>query len=468
MTFCGTLATERPLNSNYFRRIYLSSCCFKGIFDIKNTLVKLMLFLRFYMKKIFIFSLCVISANCNSFQKPEDVIPIDYSDAVVDNVSEKNDDSESVTQNSVEDSGASPLNEYDSAAMQMAGTNISEKFRNDRLYKDYVKFIDDEWKRLETESLSKIEEWALKNISPHTRAVDTVFYPFGGPDVAYVLKFFPMAKEYILVGLEKVGKFDDIKRSLENPDITINLKKALRSYLRGGYFITSEMSHNLCNNFLKGSLYVILFQLAKLNFRINLVEELCIDMDGNVVQRGKDMLDCVRITFTGRNDSSLKYIYYVRANLDNRNKLLHGLKKFVKKSPFCTFLKSASYALHDRTLSEFKKFILCNTQCVLQDDSGLPFDDFFDKEWNKYVFGTYLEPTLPIFKIYKQNSLVEFYQKANVVEIPFKIGYGYNQKRPNLILAVPKIDRMPENKLIIEEVRNIKKCADSECKSCNE
>jgi hypothetical protein len=99
-------------------------------------------------------------------------------------------------------------------------------------------------------------------------------------------------------------------------------------------------------------------------------------------------------------------------------------------------VKSASYALHDPTLSNLKKFILDNSQFVLQDDTGVPFADF-DKKWNKFAFGTYTEPTLTIFKGYKQHSLVEFFKHSEKVKIPFKMGYGYNQCRPNLVLAIP-------------------------------
>jgi hypothetical protein len=101
-----------------------------------------------------------------------------------------------------------------------------------------------------------------------------------------------------------------------------------------------------------------------------------------------------------------------------------------------TFIKSASYVLHDKSASQTRDFILENAKAVLQDDTGIPFH-YFDSRWDKHVFGQYTQPTLPIFRNYQQKTLSDYYANHKPVEIGFKIGYGFNQERPNLILAIP-------------------------------
>jgi hypothetical protein len=130
---------------------------------------------------------------------------------------------------------------------------------------------------------------------------------------------------------------------------------------------------------------------------------------------------------------------------------------FVKRFSFMTFIKSASYVLHDKMASQIKDFILGNTRGVLQDDTGIPFRDF-DAKWEKSIFGAYTQPTLPVFKAYQQQNLSNYYATHNPIGIEFKIGYGFNQERPNLLLAIPQYRE------IIQQMQNLKdNDADHEC-----
>ena len=54
--------------------------------------------------------------------------------------------------------------------------------------------------------------------------------------------------------------------------------------------------------------------------------------------------------------------------------------------------------------------------------------------------------TLPIFKNYTQYDMIEYFKNHQAIGINFKIGYGFNQNRPALMLAIP-----PENRKIIFE-----------------
>jgi hypothetical protein len=300
---------------------------------------------------------------------------------------------------------------------------------------EYSTFIKTKWEKLCNDSLGAIEEWSRKNVIPNIGDFHTVFYPFGGPDIASPLKFFPNANTYILVGLEPIEHFAEIDRNADRPEMQESLKNAFSWYLQKGFFVTSEMSRKLSSKFLHGTMCLILPQLALLEFSIDNVEDISIDANGNELPRANGMLNGAKITCSKESDKSQKIIYYIRANLSNSNARLANLTSFMDRRTFITFIKSASYALHDHTLSKFKHFLLRHSKAIFQDDTGIPFGDF-NNEWEKYAFGIYTEPVLRIFKNYKQQSMLNFFKTKSIVNIPFKIGYGFNQGRPNLLLTV--------------------------------
>ena len=328
---------------------------------------------------------------------------------------------------------------FDSAAERIAG--VCSDGGNIPGFKNYSEFIRSSWSRLYRESLSHIPSWTEKHLKRFCRKYDTLFYPFGGPDVSYAISFFPHAKRYILIGLEPLGNFDRIEKNLSNEEYYNSVRMAFSHYLKKGYFITSEMQTQLSNAAMTGGLNLILLALKKLQFNILDIRNCSIDADGNISDFSRDNVDCIKVVC--EKNSKKKEIFYVRANLSNENSKLSYLTNFVHKFKFSTFIKSASYALHDRNFTNIRGFILKETHCVLQDDTGVPFN-FFRQDWDVYIFGTYTKPTLRVFRSYKQNSLSEYYLNHRAEPISFPIGYGYIKRTPNLVLAVSKKKKAEE------------------------
>ncbi|MFN5793234.1 MAG: hypothetical protein ACK455_00425, partial [Bacteroidota bacterium] len=101
---------------------------------------------------------------------------------------------------------------------------------------------------------------------------------------------------------------------------------------------------------------------------------------------------------------------------------------------YTTYLKSASYLLHNGNFSWTRKMITNNSKTILQDDSGIPLK-FIDSTWNKTFFGTYDKP-IPLFKNKFQEDLKNAYSptNSNVKSLPFGIGYDYKLNESNLML----------------------------------
>ncbi|MDR0581168.1 MAG: hypothetical protein LBG04_03595 [Holosporaceae bacterium] len=329
---------------------------------------------------------------------------------------------------------AAPANDYDEVAKRLAGLFIEP---DNKKQLNYAKSVNAQWEKLNTASLSHIPAWSATHLSPLLQPdATTLYYPFGGPDIAYALAFFSHMNNYILVGLEPIGTFDNIKKTIANPSTLPALEHAFSSYWKKGYFITSEMTTQLSNRDVRGALYLILIGLARNGCVINLVEDLSIDHSGQIVARQDKMLPCVRIAFTSPGEDSPKNVYYVRTDLTNLNKKLDHLMTFVKRAPFVTLIKSASYVLHDQCASQMRTFLLKNSSAILQDDTGIPFGHLLSTH-QIYPYGIYRKPALNVFKHFQQKDLQSFFSNHNPIAIPFKIGYGFNQEDRNLILALP-------------------------------
>jgi hypothetical protein len=326
-----------------------------------------------------------------------------------------------------------PQNDYDEVAKRLAGLFVDS---NSTEQINYAKAINNGWEIRLCDNLFKIREWIARHIIPSLKKTKatTLFYPFGGPDIAYALAFFPHMDNYILIGLEPIGTFSDIKKNITNVETLSALERASSSYFKKGYFITSEMTTQLSNKSVRGVLYPILVGLARNGCSIKFIEESSIDSEGHITPRQKNMMDCVKIIFTTPGDVTQRNVYYVRTDLANSNRKLSNLTNFVKSLSFVTLVKSASYVLHDKSASQIRNFLLNFSIAVLQDDTGIPID-YFGSVWSLKLFGSYNGPALPIFKHYKQDNLCKLFSSSEVTAVPCKIGYGDPQKT-NLTFAV--------------------------------
>ncbi|MDR2781779.1 MAG: hypothetical protein LBB21_05010 [Holosporaceae bacterium] len=289
------------------------------------------------------------------------------------------------------------------------------------------------------EELLQAKEWSNKNVDPLTINCDTVFYPFGGPDITYPVTFFRKQRFFVLVGLEPIGNFKEIQRNISNPSTSAAIQKALSSYFKKKYFITSEMMTQLSNKNIRGALYLILAALSNGGYIINSISDLSIDAEGNAIPRRTGAIDCVKIEFSSANDAIIKEVYYVRTSLTNENKKLQHLFSFLKKlrkKDMVTFTKSASYVLHDPSASATKKFILEKSRVIMQDDTGIPFKDLKMDGRKIFTYGEYDGTTIPIFAIYSQRDLAAYFESEKKTPITFDFGYGSILKQSHVIIAV--------------------------------
>ncbi|MBE3071832.1 MAG: hypothetical protein IMZ67_02550, partial [Acidobacteria bacterium] len=169
-----------------------------------------------------------------------------------------------------------------------------------------------------------------------------------------------------------------------------------------------------------------------------------IDRGGGIVQGGpgrlpRDAVPGVRIRFRKEGDTATRDLYYVQVDLSNQSIASKpGFSTFLSAlGPANSYLKAASFILHNAGFSATREFLLEHSRSILQDDSGVPFRAFAHARWDFVFFGTYVAPET-IFKGSFQADLERaFAAAAPTRPLPFHTGYAHSRE-PSLMLAVSK------------------------------
>ncbi len=249
-----------------------------------------------------------------------------------------------------------------------------------------------------------------------------LFYPFGGPDYLHASTLFPGARTYILVGLEGVDGMPELA-SLSAPDLARGLgglANSLRTVTEASYFVTTEMRSDLASTSLRGTLPLLLAQIARDGKSVSSVDAVGLDAAGNLTSRGAGS-SCPgwHIRAGGRN------IFYFQKDLSNGGLGDRRLLKFVSNhgAPV-TFVKSASYLMHQGNFSTIRDYIVNSSRGLVQDPSGVPYRYLDGAGWNLKLHGNYRGASAP-FTQYSQADLAAAYASGTHPVKPMNFGMGY-------------------------------------------
>jgi hypothetical protein len=343
---------------------------------------------------------------------------------------------------------------YDNIGHLLAGmlpdTTVAEfsKIAQKKQWETFSKSFDSAWNAVSERSLNKVKIWSDSQLVDINKKTKTLFYPFSGPDFMYATKFFPNAEKYILFGLEKVGSIPDISKMSDNTlnSLIYSVQQALQDIFEDSFFVTLKMCKQLNNASIDGVLPVILLFMARTDQRIIHVKSAYITTDGNIsvadtftVYKGQYRYGKgVEITFAKKgNDSTTQKLYYFSADLtDEALSTNTACTNFLKNldSNVTTFVKSASYLMHNDLFKLIRNTVLAKSQAVLQDDSGIAYHFFDLDKWNIQFYGTYDKP-IPVFAYCYQKDLDAAYKADTTKSFDFKYGYG---KGRNILLARKK------------------------------
>ncbi len=301
----------------------------------------------------------------------------------------------------------------------------------------FSKLSASDWAGLRKQYLDRIDAWRNRNLSG-APSHEVAFYPFGGPDAANLLAFYPDARDYIMVGLEPVGCVPSNVADY-TPDYFTALRHSLSSVVALGFFKTDDMRRDVTQSDLNGVLPLLLFLVSRSGYAITDVVPIGISPAGVVAPSTtlpKVETSGVAIQFNDPRHG-VRTLRYFSLNLENsRLKRKPGTTAYLKSLPdTITLVKAASYLMHKPYFSTIRGAILDKSRVVVEEDSGIPYR-YFDQLWDVRLFGTYSEP-IQLFKDWNQDDLKTAYSGPSVLPLDFGIGYRH-RGQSNLLVAVRK------------------------------
>ncbi len=306
----------------------------------------------------------------------------------------------------------------------------------DPAWQHHARFLDSAFAQLEQRQLSKIRTWSDTNLAAPR---PTMFYMFSGPDFLYANAFYPKATTYVLSALEPPGLVPDLMK-LPRGGLGLalnNVEHSMGSILNFSFFITKLMKVDLRAGQLNGTLPILYVFLARTGKTIRDVSPVALDDKGTAYfaneNPGPNATHGVRIVFAG-GDGEQKTLYYFSTDLSNGGVKSSGFLKFCATlAPGNSLIKSASYLLHAGNFSTVRDFLLANSATIVQDDSGIPLNDYNPKKWRFFPFGRYAGPIHEFPGRYQQ-SYADLFRRSQPMD--FGIGYRWRSYESNLLLSV--------------------------------
>ena len=296
-------------------------------------------------------------------------------------------------------------------------------------YRDHVRTMNAEWKKL-SDRLEKAAAWQQAELAPRIHGHQNLIYFFGGPDAAHAVKLFPDAPIYLLAGLEPVGtveppekmKFSQVHTAIDG------LSYGLRTFVARSFFRTKEMQSDFQGHGIKGILPQLYLMLSRSGATIDGTSYFEVDAKGvaNEKAAGEKWgpgVPGVKVKFHFA-EKAPQAMLYVRVNLFNDDLTRQpGFLVWARSfGPANSFLKAASFILHDPNFSKTRNLLLEVSSSVVEEDSGIPYRAFAKGEWDFTCFGKYMAPRDP-FERWYQKDLDKACTELPARALPFMIGY---------------------------------------------
>ena len=307
-------------------------------------------------------------------------------------------------------------------------------------YLEHLQAYGRTWQRFMGEHFDPKRLWAIQEIAALAPTPPVLYYLFSGPDLINAMALFPWTEVFILVALEPLGKVPP-PESLSDEQIALglaNLRQSTETTLNFSYFITQEMRAKLEQSEFQGVLPILLAFAARAGAHVEEIATVRIDSEGHLRDTGVGGTMGWRLILSQPGQARPRTVFYFRGDLSNSGLRgpSAGLLRWLKNQPRgSSYLKAASYLLHENHFSQARDFLLSQSDILLQDDSGIPLRFFSPRDWQLYFFGTYTRP-IELFQNRHQPDLQLAYETAPPRPLPFGTGYMFRAGESNLMLAV--------------------------------
>lgn len=338
----------------------------------------------------------------------------------------------------------------DYARLLAAKPCLSEPFKKIQaksFYASHQQFSEKIWNHVHDSTIARIDRFNLEKGITSANDTLTCFYPFGGPDLLFAHVFYPKAKNYVLMGLEKTGSVADItKKTDQDIELLLDHLNESMAYLnKSGYFVTSHMSRDFSKSLFNGTIHPVLYFAANRGLMVKKLEYGYINQAGNfVAYKNKNEKHqyyngyCLTLT---NEQGQEQQVYYFSADIaDYKIKTFPWFVKFVKGlgADNC-FIKSASYIPAHKNFSIVRNLILENSQKIIQDDTGIQYKILKDEtKWTLDFWGVYTMTIKDLSWGFQEDLKEAVKQSPNNKKLPFRISYNGNYGEGILMVATKK------------------------------
>ena len=324
---------------------------------------------------------------------------------------------------------------------QLRNNNLSA-LEKDKYWVDFRTQMDANWKKMYETRLTKMEDWEKDVFSRSVNDSLKLFYPFSGPDFLHANFLYPRTKEIVMAALEPVREVPALDKLTEKDRDRFldSLGNSLRDIFNKSYFITKHMQKDLWQ--VKGVLPLFYFFMERSGYELMQQTFMTVDSAGNDQEVdpkkiAQQKIQAVKFILRNIETKKLKTVYYFSTDISNDGLAKRpGLVKFVKsRAPFNTFVKSASYCMHDgKSFSSIRAIVVENTVTLFQDDTGVPYRFFDNKpEWKATFFGDYVAPVEDFSRGLYQKDLDSAFKRGSQ-PMPFSLGYHWSTRKQHYML----------------------------------
>jgi hypothetical protein len=314
--------------------------------------------------------------------------------------------------------------------------------------KSFARETDAKYKQMCSSRLEKMAACHTGNMSrANVSDSSFAFYPFSGGDFIHLRWLYPNASDYLMVAREEVGSYPEIKMMSSGDVMTYlqGIDLVLRDIYSKSYFITKNMISDIhTDNRVDGMLPILIWGAAKTNLEICSIDFFNIDSLGNNIAATGNKCDGVVLRLKDPESNRRKSLTYLSADISDKGfASAPGVKKYLDKQVPAgsnTFVKSASYLMHYGSFDDIRNMVLDKSNCLIQDDTGVPFKYFNQEIWNVQLLGEYEMPVKDFSSNLFQNDLSAAYQDSAFYKGPinFSLGYHWGSGNQNQMFSYKK------------------------------
>jgi hypothetical protein len=329
-------------------------------------------------------------------------------------------------------STTSPANEAPRIARLLAGVELPGEPGEPGdtagpTFSQYAAAVTEGWQPYTQNFGQPLNAWAAREVRQD--AGKTVFYPFSGPDLPSILSIYPAASRFVMISDQYALEYFD-PFALKEPEqsrIVRELSESWARFGRLGFFLTRELNKGGGQRKLHvGPSMILMAFAARLGYEVRSIRPVCLepsDLSIRPIETKDARWASVRMEL--RKNGRDIVVDYLQQDLSNRglNKRpeARALIESLAKAPI--LVKAASHLPQKPAFSIIRDAILMNTPLLVQDETGLEYDDMASR-FNVKLYGEYVGAHR-LFKEATNLSLVKAYKdrSTEVRPLDFKLGY---------------------------------------------